>query len=80
MLGHERLTDITELAPPRADIACRPGAPRPDRAVLLDKTLPDPPRGMTLLARRVPIGLKPGVDQRVMRAELRRRVATPAIA
>ena len=41
------------------------------RAVLLHQALPDPPRGMTLLARRIAVGFKPSVDQRVVLPELR---------
>ena len=42
-------------------------------AVLIDQPPPDPPRGVPLLARRLPIGLKPPVDQRPIRPQLRRR-------
>jgi len=35
---------------------------RERRAVLSDEALPDPTRGMPLLARRVPIGDQPAVD------------------
>jgi len=42
-------------------------------AVLIDQPPPDPPRGMALLARRLPVGLKPRVDQRPPRTQLRRR-------
>ncbi|MCA1680314.1 MAG: hypothetical protein LC777_15865, partial [Actinobacteria bacterium] len=43
------------------------------RAVLVDEALPDPLRGMALLARRLAIALKPRVDQRAILAELRGR-------
>ena len=72
MLRHERLTDIAQLTPARthvpADLTLRH-----DRALLLNQALPDPPRGMPLLARRIPISLKPRIDQRAIRPELRRR-------
>ena len=42
-------------------------------AVLVDQPPPDPPRGVTLLPRRHPIGLKPRVDQRPIRPQPRRR-------
>ena len=72
MLRHERLTDIAQLAPTRTHIPADLTL-RHHRAVLLDQPLPDPPRGMALLARRLPIALKPRVDQRVIRTQLRRR-------
>jgi len=55
MLGHERIADVTQLTPARthvpADLALRYL-----RALLFHQTLPDPPRGVTLLARRVLVG------------------------
>ena len=42
------------------------------RAVLIHQTPVDPPRGVPLLARRGPIFLKPPIDHRPIRAELRR--------
>ena len=44
-------------------------------AVLIDQPPPDPLGGVTLLARRVAIGLKPLIDHRPIRAQLRRRPA-----
>ena len=72
MLGHERLTHIAQLPAPR------PHIPRDltlghHRAVLLNEPLPQPPGGMTLLARRGAVSLQPRVDQRVIRAQPRRR-------
>ena len=43
--------------------------------VLIHQAPVDPPRGMPLLARRSPIRLKPPVDHRPIRTELRRRPA-----
>jgi hypothetical protein len=43
--------------------------------MLVDEPLPDPLGGVALLARRLPIGLQPRVDQRPERAELGRRPA-----
>ena len=71
-LRHERLTDLPErqatLAHIAADLALRDL-----RAVLGDQALPDPPRGVTLLARRVAIREQPRIDHLAIRAELRRR-------
>ncbi len=70
MLRHERLVDVTHLPTAITDI---PGdlALGNHSVVFLDEALPHPPGRLTLLARRVPVGLKPRVDQRVIRAELR---------
>ena len=43
--------------------------------MLIDQPPPDPPRGMPLLTRRVPISQQPPVDHRPIRAELRRWTA-----
>ncbi len=42
-------------------------------AVLIDETPVDPPRGVPLLARRGPVGLKPPIDHRPIPTELRGR-------
>ena len=69
-LCHERLDTFTALGPAIVNVL-------PDRALsdisrmLLAQPLPDPLRGMTLLARRVPVRVKPGVDQLPIRPQLR---------
>jgi len=42
-------------------------------AVLIDQTPMDPLRGMALLARRLAIALKPPINDRPIRTQLRRR-------
>jgi hypothetical protein len=74
-LRHERLTDLPELATALTHIA-RHLALGDLRAVLGDQPLPHPPRRVPLLARRIAIALKPLVDQRPERTELRRRPLT----
>ena len=73
-LRHERLSDLPErqaaLTHIAADLALRDL-----RAVLGDQALPDPPRGVTLLARRIAVRPKPRIDHLPIRAELRRRPA-----
>jgi hypothetical protein len=68
---HERL-DLADPPPRRSDIPIDLTL-RDLRAVLLDKALPDPPRGMPLLARRLQVTLKPLVDQRPIPPQPRRR-------
>jgi hypothetical protein len=41
--------------------------------VLVDQTLPDPTSGVALLARRAPISLQPGLDDRLVGPQRRRR-------
>jgi len=72
MLRHERLTNIAKLPPAFTDIPADLTL-RHDRPVLLDQALPHPPSRVTLLARRIPIPIKPRVDQRAIRPKLRRR-------
>ena len=69
---HEHLADIPGRAATRRDIPAHLPL-RHLSAVLLNQALPDPPGGMTLLARRLPVRVQPAVDDRPERAELRRR-------
>ena len=69
---HERLADLTQLAPPLMHVA-RDLALRHPRAMLLDQPLPDPARRVTLLARRLQVRLKPCVDHLPIGAQRRRR-------
>ncbi len=70
-LRHERLDSFATLGSAIVNVF-------PDRAlsdigrVLLAQPLPDPLRGMALLARRIPVPVKPAVDQLPIRAKLRR--------
>jgi hypothetical protein len=75
-LRHQPLADRpAHRALPAADVL-------PDRllrdirALLIDEPLMDPLGGMPLLARSVPISLKPRVDHRPIRPQLRRRRPT----
>src|SRR5581483_5398460 len=61
-----------QLAPAAAHIATHLPLRHLD-AVLVDQPLPDPPRRVPLLTRRLPIRDQPLVDQRPIRAQLRRR-------
>jgi hypothetical protein len=68
-----------QLAAPPRDIAAHRHL-RTRRTVLSDQPLPDPPRGVALLARGVPIGHQPAVDDRDPRLDRRtwpRRVRLP---
>ena len=69
---HEHLADLTQLPPLVVHIPTDL-PPRHHSAVLLNQPLPDPPSRMTLLARRLPIGLQPRIDHRPIRTQLRRR-------
>jgi hypothetical protein len=71
-LRHEHPTGLTELASPRGDVLAHRALGHLG-AMLVDQPPPDPPRRVTLLARRRPIGLKPLVDQRPKRTQRRRR-------
>src|SRR6266511_2527829 len=74
-LRHEHLVDrLAQLAPPPAHVVAhrRLGDLR---ALLVHEALPDPLRRVPLLARRLPISDQPLVDQRPVRAQLRRRPA-----
>ena len=63
-LRHRHLHTVqTQLDPAPRDVAGHRRL-RQHRAVLGDQTLPHPPRGMPLLARRVLIGQQPAVDHR----------------
>ena len=62
-LRHEHLARLAQLAPPHSDVLAHRALCHL-RAVLVDQSPPDPPRRVTLLARRHPVGLKPLVDQR----------------
>jgi hypothetical protein len=64
----------THRAPARAHIVTDRRL-RDIGAVLIDQPPMDPFRAVTLLARRLAIGLKPRVDQRPIRTKLRRRPA-----
>ena len=69
---HDRPAGL-ELAAHAADI----GAHRRlghGRAAFVHKALPDPPRGVALLARRAQVGHQPRADRRAMRTEPRRRL------
>jgi hypothetical protein len=69
---HEHLADLAKLPTPPAHVAADLTL-RNLRAVLLNETLPDPPRRVTPLARRLTISLDPPVDHRPERPELGRR-------
>lgn len=71
-LRHERLADLAERYATLAHVAA--DLPLGDlRAVLGDQALPDAPRRVALLARRIAIGQQPRVDHTAIRAKLRRR-------
>jgi hypothetical protein len=71
-LRHERLDPFAALGP--AIVNVFPNSALSDISrVLITQPLPDPLRGMTLLARRIPVPIKPGVDQPPIRPKLRRR-------
>ena len=72
MLRHEHLTDHAKLTTTLTDIPADLTL-RDRRAMLLDQALPDPPRGVLLLARRLPVSGEPLVDQLAIRTKLRRR-------
>jgi hypothetical protein len=69
-LRHERLHPFATLTTTAVNVF-------PDRplsnigSMLITQPLPDPPRGVPLLARRIPVPVKPRVDQPAIWAELR---------
>jgi hypothetical protein len=67
-LGDEGLTGQPDLPAARAYVVAH-GRLGHLSAVLLHQALPDPPRGMALLARRLAVGRKPPVDQAPVGAE-----------
>ncbi len=73
-LRHERLHALPAFPAPPMNVFT-------DRAlgdisrVLITQPFPDPLRGMALLTRRIPVALKPGVDQLLVATQLRRRPA-----
>jgi hypothetical protein len=72
---HEHLPGRpAELAPTAAHVVAH-GRLRDLGTPLVDQPPPDPLRRVALLARRLPVGLDPGVDQRPVRPQLRRRPA-----
>ncbi len=72
-LRHEHLIDrVAQLPPPATDVLAH-GRLRDVGAVLREEPLPDPLRGVPLLPRRLTVREKPRVDQRPIRAQLRRR-------
>ena len=74
-LRHERLNTLAPLPSTTVNIF-------PDRSfsdissVLITQALPDPLRGMTLLARRITIPIKPTIDQLSIRTQLRCRATS----
>jgi hypothetical protein len=70
---HEYLIDeLTQLTTPITHIATRLALGHLD-APLITQPLPHPPGRVALLARRLAVGHKPGIDQRPVLTQLRRR-------
>ena len=71
-LRHEDLVDrIAQLAPPATHVLAHRRLGDAG-AVLVAEALPDPFRGVPLLARRLPVREQPLLDQRPVRPQLRR--------
>ncbi len=71
-LRHERLHALPALPPSPMNVFTYRALGDISR-VLITQAFPNPPGGMTLLTRRVPVARKPGVDQLLVAPQLRRR-------
>ena len=69
---HDRPAGL-ELAAHAADVGAH-GRLGDTRPALVHEALPDPPRGVALLARRAEVGSQPLADRRAVRTEPRRRL------
>ena len=67
-----------QLTPPRAHILAHRAARDTSAPCSSTSRSPDPPRGVPLLARRLPVSLKPRVDQRPIRAQASAPADPPA--